>query len=264
MKPILFSALMLLFAASLFAQSEQNHNVDTLKRHSIGFNISQPISMLMGAQPSALKVPVLYKFHKKRYNYRLGFSFSPDFHNYHNSFYYEDEFRADQIQTVVAGEVVEMTEANVLKRFDRKMNYLYEINAGVERIQKLKWAGWFYGADISVGYLLRDESYFYRNYPRTDYADESEIYEEFAYISPNTAKPYVSERFLKTGVYFFTGFEWKLTNRFNVSALFSSQLFGYIQLSEDYSDEADYLKLSNFQGLDFNDGYINLFVSYKF
>ena len=264
--------LLIISFATLTASSQNikhpNGNADSLKNNSMGINISPILSVLLGGEePVKTEYSGLYKHYGKRFNFRLGLSFTPDvLKKGYYTYYNEDGSKVEAPEMFEGGDIVKITDTTIMKRHYLRENYLFELNAGIEKAKKTRIGTWIIGGEINVGCFHKDETYIYREYQRPFDIYSNPEFEEFLFFAPNTSAPYSSGEFLKLGFNFIIGYEWNLTKRINVSASLNPRFYTLIKLSEEYNDNENHLEHTRYHELDFDQGssFINVFVSYKF
>ncbi|MCD4792567.1 MAG: hypothetical protein K8R54_04990 [Bacteroidales bacterium] len=264
--------LLIISFATLTATSQKakqpNENADSLKNNSVGINVSPILSVLLGGkEPVKIKYSGLYKHYGERFNFRLGLSFTPDvMKKDYYTYYNEDGSKIEALVMFEGGDIVEITDTTIMKRHYLRENYLFELNAGIEKAKKTRMGTWIIGGEINIGWFYKDEIYIYREYQRPVDIYSNPEFEEFSYFAPNTSAPYSSGEFLKLGLNFIIGFEWNLTKRINISATLNPEFYTFIKLSEEYNDNENHLEHTRYHELDFDQGscFINVFVSYKF
>jgi len=265
MKKLLIILIIVSFSNYLFAQKKLhfNENADTLKHNSIALNISSPLSMILGGIPSTTRNELLYKHYTKKFNYKLAFAFT---YNTNPSGYvtgydsngnkYKEYFYNDGI-------IVSMTDTTYEERYNKRKNFLFELNPGIEKSRKTKIGTFLLGAELNFGYYKREETYLYRKYDKTDTINIIN-YTETTYKLPNSSAPYARGDYLRLGISFTTGFEWKLTKHINVSTTISPLFYTTLKLNSEYYDENEYLQNIDYPNFDFDMRWVNVYVAYKF
>ena len=244
-----------------------DENADTLKHNSIGINISPFLaSMLSGTFQDIPSASVLYKHYGNRFNYRIGLSVLPKFSSMNGATYYTTDKVTKEIY-LYDGEIVKITDTTVMKRFDYHNSCLLTLKTGLEKTKKTKFGTWIIGADLNFAYYKHDETYLFREAIKSDTMnfDNSNNYIEYEFLSPNTKAPYSKGKYLKSGINFVTGFEWKLTKHLNIIAEVNPYFGILTKISdEEYYDTDNYLKKPVVNTFDFDMGFINVIASLKF
>ena len=269
MKQLTIIITVLFFAFHTQAQNIKytNKNADTLKHNSIGINISPFLaSMLSGTFQDIPSASVLYKHYGNRFNYRIGLSVLPKFSSMNGATYYTTDKVTKEIY-LYDGEIVKITDTTVMKRFDYHNSCLLTLKTGLEKTKKTKFGTWIIGADLNFAYYKHDETYLFREAVKSDTMnfDNSNNYTEYKFLSPNIKAPYSKGKFLKSGINFVTGFEWKLTKHLNIIAEVNPYFGILTKISdEEYYDTDNYLKKPVINTFDVDLGFINVIASLKF
>lgn len=267
MKQLTIIITVLFFAFHTQAQNikHPNENADTLKHNSIGINISPILAGFLGSYPeNNPDISLLYKHYTKKFNYRIGLSVLPEFSSMNGSTYYENG-KITKETYFDEGETINITDTTVTKRFDYHNSYKISLKTGLEKTKKTKVGTWIIGADLNIAYYKRDETYFFREVVKSDTTDFNTNYTQFDFIFPNSSAPYSKGKYLKTGINFVTGFEWKLTKYLNIIAEVNPYFGILTKISEEeYYDKDQYLNKPVTNTLDFDMGFVNITASLKF
>lgn len=266
------SILVLLFFLSLSSFSQNikhpNENTDTLKHNSIGTVISPILAFVISGYDYGTPISsILYKHYGKRFNYRIGLSFFPDIADLDFSAKINESGNQYTYSNFSRGEIVAVTDSTTLWRKNDDNSYIISLKAGLEKTKKINIGTWILGADFNLGFYKKEDSYTYieRYKDRTFPGDATPYYIEYPFLPPNTEKPYSRGNYLKTGVNFVTGFEWKLSKHFNISAEVNPYIGILTKISdEEYYDNDNYLKKTLTNEFDFDAGFINVIASFKF
>ncbi len=268
MKQLTIIITVLFFAFHTQAQNikHPNENADTLKHNSIGINISPFLAAVLSGTPQDIpSASVLYKRYGNRFNYRIGLTVLPEFSSINGESHYENGELISKNIYLHDGEIVKITDTTVMKRFDYHNSYLLSLKTGLEKTKKTKIGTWIIGADFNIAYYKKDETYLFREAVKSDTMNFDRYYTEYKFLAPNTQAPYSRGNYLKLGINFVTGFEWKVTKHLNISAEVNPYIGMLTKLSdEEYYDNDNYLQKTQTNLLDFDMGFINVIASLKF
>ncbi len=266
------SVLVLLFFFSLNSFSQNikhpNENADTLKHNSMGTVISPILAFVISGYDHGTPIPsVLYKHYGKAFNYRIGLSFFPDIADFGFSAKINESGNQYTYSNFPDEKIVAVTDSTTLWRYNDNNSYIISLKTGLEKTKKTNIGTWILGADFNLGYYKKDDSYiFIERYKDKTFPGDATPYRiEYSFLPPNTEKPYSRGNYLKTGLNFVTGFEWKLTKHFNISAEVNPYIGILTKISdEEYYDNDNYLTKTLTNSIDFDAGYINVIASLKF
>ncbi len=265
MKKLLFILIIVSFSNYVFAQDKTylNKNADTIKYNSIALNISSPLAFMLGSESLTARKAILYKHYGKNLNFKLEAVFTHDINPSLVAIKYTEDGNSTKEYYYSGGVIVNITDTTYEERYDKKQNLLFEINPGIEKARKTKIGTFLLGTELNLGYYKREETYIYRKHDTTDNISIIN-YIETAYKYPNTKVPYANGNYLRLGISFTTGFEWKLTKHFNVSTTISPLLYTTLKLNSEYYDENKYLENIDYTNFDLDMRWVNVYVAYKF
>lgn len=257
---IIFMILSTFFTLKSTAQDTLVETPSTYE-NSIGLSVSHLITGIMGGELSVLNYSFLYKKYNEKFNFRAELIVSPEINTKNFYFAYNNDGTKTRTRILDEGEIIFKNDSLSLERVNLYENIMGEFNLGFEKLIKARNFYWLVGVGANIGFYSVNESYTYK---LNDLNAAETTYSEIEFLTPNTAKPYYKAQFIKAGLVLNAGFEYNITQRFNISGTFTPNLYTLIEINSDYSDNENYILPVEKNRIEFNQGFLNISISYKF